>query len=106
MALKTFRTDDLTNEPDAVPVVITVNGRGIEIDLAPRSVDKLTKLLAPYWAAASESTYDVERRNRARNGASRGYDLAELRAWADREGIALPQRGRIPAAVVQQYLRS
>lgn len=105
MAVQTFRTDDLTGERDAQTVTITVNGRGIEIDLAPASVDKLTKALAPYWAAGSESTYDVDKRSRARNGASRGYDLAELRAWADREGIALPSRGRIPATIVAQYLR-
>ena len=105
MAVQTFRTDDLNGERDATPVTITVNGRGVEIDLAPASVAKLTKALAPYWGAGSESTYDVEKRSRARNGASRGYDIAELRAWAEREGVQIPKRGRIPADVVAQYLR-
>lgn len=108
MAVHTVRTDDLTGDPDATSVVIVVNGTGVALDLAEKSVAKLTKLLEPYWAAGLVAEYDVDIRTRARPGAraatERGYDLAGLRRWAADAGIALPSRGRIPAEIVQKYL--
>lgn len=118
MALHQIRTDDLTGEPDATTVVITVNGQGIEVDLAAKSADRLTKALAPFWDVGTEATYHVERSSRQRrkmpatNGHAGGnyngedYDRAALREWAETNGVTLPQRGRIPFAIVEQYLRS
>lgn len=111
MALQTTRTDDITGEPGAETVVITVNGQGIEIDLADKSMDRLVKALEPFWKVGSPSDYVVTRpmRNTTRKKAptnDRGYDLQELRAWADRTGVQLPQRGRIPQHIVDQFLRS
>ena len=37
-----------------------------------------------------------------RNG-QRPYDLAQLREWAAKNKITVPSRGRIPAAIVEQY---
>jgi nucleoid-associated protein Lsr2 len=31
------------------------------------------------------------------------YDITPLREWAGRNGVAVPARGRIPRAVVDQY---
>ena len=109
MALQQLRTDDLTGEPDAVTYVITVNGQGVEIDLAPKSQDKLMKALEPFWKVGSPAEYGVTRTMRARKRPTtdeRGYDLAELKAWAARTGVELPQRGRIPRDIVDQFLRS
>jgi hypothetical protein len=33
-----------------------------------------------------------------------GVDPKAVRIWADANGIALPARGRFPAAVVRQYI--
>lgn len=104
MAIHTVRTDDMTGDPDATSVTIVVNGRGVEIDLAKKSAERLTKVLEPFWSVGTEADYDVERRTRSRNGASRGYDLAGLRRWAADNGIELPKRGRIPGDIVQRYL--
>jgi hypothetical protein len=109
MALQTTRIDDLTGEPDAAQVVITVNGEGIEIDLAGSSVAALTKALAPYWEAGTLSKYDVERKGFARKRIEppKGtVDPKAVRAWAAANGIDAGARGRIPQAVVEQYLRS
>ena len=111
MAVTTIRTDDLTGEPNASSVVIAVNDRGVQLDLSEDSIKKLTLLLAPYWEAGRESSYDVvpamQRRSRDRQTrqANREYDLVELRAWADRNNIELPKRGRIPQAIIDRYLR-
>jgi hypothetical protein len=33
-----------------------------------------------------------------------GIDVPTFRVWADQNGIAIPSRGRIPVAIVKQYL--
>jgi hypothetical protein len=114
MALQQLRTDDLNGEPDAQTTVITINGSGVEIDLAAKSLGQLVKALDPFFAKGSPGDYQVTRvlpgrgsRTKPRPAANeRGYDLGELRAWAARTGVELPQRGRIPQAIVDQYLRS
>jgi hypothetical protein len=106
MATHTITTDDIDGAPDATTVVITVNGEGVEVDLADKSLAKLTTALEPFWNVGSPSHYDVSRRSNGRRPApARGYDLAELRAWAARAGVELPQRGRIPGAIVERFNR-
>ena len=104
------RHDDLTGEEDAETVTIVVNGRGIEIDLAQRSMDKLVKALEPYWkAAATETRYTVTRGGSVKADAKlqrdqeRGWDPVVVRAWAAENGVEVPGRGRVPAAVVEQW---
>lgn len=109
MAVRTTRVDDLTGEPDAQQVVITVNGEGVEIDLAAKSADALTKALAKYWAAGTVSKYDVERKGFSRRRVERptgAVDPKAVRAWAATNGVDVPARGRLPRPVVEQYLRS
>lgn len=106
MALQTTRIDDLTGEPDADTVVITINGKGVEIDLAAKSAAALTKALAPYWQVGTESNYDVERKGFARKRVPAKVDSAAVREWAARNGVDVGDRGRIPQAVIDQYLRS
>jgi hypothetical protein len=110
MVLIQTRNDDLTGEPDAITCVITVNGRGIEIDLAEKSLQKLTKALEPYWQAGSESAYDIQRKGvgrRVTQSPPNVPDVEERRAirqWAIAQGLMSPQaRGRIPQSVVDKY---
>jgi len=109
MALQTTRIDDLTGEADAASVVITVNGEGVEIDLAGKSVAALTKALAPYWEVGTVSKYDVERKGFGKRRAERptgAVDPKAVRAWAKANGVDVPVMGRVPQSVVDQYLRS
>lgn len=107
MALQQLRTDDLNGDPDAETVVITINGQGIEIDLAARSTDKLVKALEPFWKVGTPAEYTVTRAIRGRKRTVNDkYDPSEVRAWANNTGVKVPARGRIPQAVVDQYLRS
>lgn len=115
MALLTLRTDDLNGDDNASTVVITVNGKGVEIDLADRSSKALMKALAPYWAAGTESDFDVVRREAGRrkstgkassNGHAGAVDPKAVRAWAEANGIEINARGRIPTELAEQYRRS
>jgi len=106
------RHDDLNGDEDAETVTIVVNGRGIEIDLAERSMTKLVKALEPFWAAVPELRFTVTRNSRASQAltakqqryAEQGWDPADVRAWGLANGVEVPSRGRIPAAVVDKYL--
>lgn len=108
--MQTTRIDDLTGEPGAESVVITINGKGVEIDLAGASAGKLTKALEPFWRVGSEADFDVVRRQPGRSTTKRpqanAYDAKAVRAWADANGVEIGRNGRIPQAIVDQYLRS
>lgn len=102
MARQEIITDDITGEPNAQQVYIALNSKAWTIDLAEGGRAKLDRALAPFLAKAtpvkSSATSKVVK---ARSAAT--YDVAELRAWAKKKKIALPSRGRISGAVIEQY---
>lgn len=108
MARSTVIIDDIDGSPEAEPFPFQMGGVAYTIDLAAKNRDKLVKAMAPFLARAT--TVRPERVAAAkRNGsvavkrAERDYDLVELRHWAARSGIALPARGRIPQAIVDEF---
>jgi hypothetical protein len=107
MVLIQQRNDDITGEPDAITCVITVNGKGIEIDLAKKSMERLAKALEPFWQVGSESSYDIQRKGVGRRLSPNVPDDAErkrIRQWAIAQGLISPQsRGRLPQSVVDKY---
>jgi hypothetical protein len=93
--------DDLTGGPADETVRFAVDVTGYEIDLSAKNAAAFGKLLAPYieharkagraqgrWAGRTAST-------RQRSG--------DIRAWAKEHGLAVSERGRIPASVVERY---
>jgi hypothetical protein len=104
MAKTEIITDDIDGSPNAAPVTFALEGTTYTIDLAEKSLDKLRRALAPFIENAQTSQRAALATIKARNGrADRGYDLVALREWAGGNKIALPQRGRIPGAVIAQY---
>ena len=99
-------TDDMDGSADATPVTFTFQGVSYSIDLAPKNLDKLTKSLAPFieHATKSRGTSTSSGRQAKAPKTGRGYDLIQLREWAGKNKINVPSRGRIPGAVVDQYL--
>ena len=94
-------TDDLDGSTiDVSTYKFGFLGCHYEIDLGPTSYKAFEAALAPYVKAG---------RHRARQTTSeqrpddRGYDPAELRVWAAANSIAIGSRGRIPAAIVEQF---
>ena len=99
-------TDDIDGSADARPVSFTFQGVSYSIDLAPKNLDKLTRSLAPFidHATKSRGTATSSGRRAKTPKTGRGYDLIQLREWAGKNKINVPSRGRIPGAVVDQYL--
>jgi hypothetical protein len=109
----THITDDIDGSADARTVTFGFQGVGYSIDLSQKNLERLTKALSPFIERATRSrggasTNRTATRSRARvaTTSDREYDVAALRAWAGKNKLTVKGRGRIPRAVVEQYLAS
>jgi hypothetical protein len=93
--------DDLTGGPAKETVRFAVEGMAYEIDLNAKNAAALSKLLAPYIEHARRAGR-ASARGAGRSAASRQRS-GDIRAWAKEHGLAVSERGRIPASVVEQY---
>ena len=93
--------DDLTGGPAEQTVRFAFEGADYEIDLSAKNAAKFGKQLVPYIEHARRAGRAPGRRagrtvaNRQRSG--------DIRAWAKEHSLAVSERGRIPASVVEQY---
>lgn len=82
----------------------SLNGTAYEIDLTTENADALRSALEPYIAAGRRSsTASTSRGGAPRKRGSTSPEIAAIRAWAQANGHAVSERGRIPAAVVDAY---
>jgi hypothetical protein len=93
--------DDLTGDPADETVRFAVDGTGYEIDLSAKNAAAFGTLLAPYIEHARKAGRAQGRR--AGRTASSRQRSGDIRAWAKEHGLAVSERGRIPASVVEQY---
>jgi hypothetical protein len=93
--------DDLTGGPAKQTVRFGFDGSDYEIDLNAKNAAAFGKQLAPYLEHARKAGRAQTRRaGRATAGRQRSGDI---RAWAREQGLAVSERGRIPASVAEQY---
>lgn len=98
--------DDINGKSADESITFGLNGATYEIDLSAQNADKLRKNFAPFVAKARKAV--IAKAGRSTRGAStrppssRGRSM-EIRAWARQHGIAVHDRGRIPAQVVDAY---
>jgi hypothetical protein len=94
--------DDLDGSPADGTTRFGLDGAEYEIDLSQNNADDLRKALAPY----------IDHARRVASGGPAGWAgrtvsvrrrSADIRAWAREHGIAVSERGRIPANVAEQY---
>lgn len=121
-------TDDLTGdefaEGDGGTVTFAVEGLSYELDLSSASVEAFREHMGEYVqharraggtrrarvkasaprSTAPKSTAPKSTGKAASSGGSDGPSPAEVRAWAQANGVEVSSRGRISGAVVQQYL--
>lgn len=93
--------DDLDGGPADETVRFAFGGADYEIDLSKKNATAFRHQLAPFVEHARKAGRGQARRP-ARTAASRQRS-GEIRAWAKDHGIAVSERGRIPASVVEQY---
>jgi hypothetical protein len=93
--------DDLTGGPAEQTVRFAFEGTDYEIDLSAKNAAAFGKQLAPYIEHARKAgRVPAGRPGRAAANRQRSSDI---RAWAKEHGLAVSERGRIPASVAEQY---
>jgi hypothetical protein len=108
MSKQITTVDDITGEEGAEPRRFSLDGTTFEIDLTPESYNTLAEFLTPYIEAGrtvSTSKASTSSTQRSRTGSPRRAKIDQIRAWADKHGIALPSRGRIPAHIEEAFDR-
>jgi hypothetical protein len=93
--------DDLDGGPAEETVRFGLDGSHYEIDLSAKNATAFRRQLAPFIGHARKAGRDPRRR--AGRTASSRERSGGVRAWAKDQGIAVSDRGRIPASVVEQY---
>jgi hypothetical protein len=93
--------DDLDGGPADETVRFGVGGAEYEIDLSKKNAKKFRTGAAPFVEHARRAGRGSQRRS-ARPSSVRERS-GDIRAWAKQEGIAISDRGRIPASVVEQF---
>src|SRR5690348_4860395 len=94
-------TDDIDGSAAAGTVSFAYDGTHYEIDLSKRNAAAFEKAMRPYVEAARKV-----RRSRGRASARRAsnkHELADVRAWAAKNGYDVSERGRIAASVLSAY---
>jgi hypothetical protein len=94
--------DDLDGEsPADETIAFAIDGQAYEIDLNAANAASMRDLLAPYVASARKAG----RGARASTRRTRGGDgrVAEIRAWAREQGLAVNERGRISADLAAKF---
>ena len=94
-------TDDIDGSQGAETISFSFSGQSYEIDLSTKNLDKFKKGLQPFI----DSGRRVGRQGpvRTTRGRTSRKDSSAIRAWAAEQGLAVSERGRIPAAVVAKY---
>jgi hypothetical protein len=93
--------DDLDGGPADETVRFALDGSAYEIDLSKKHAKALRRKLEPFISHARKAGRRPRRRT-GRSAASRERSDG-IRAWARAHGIAVSDRGRIPASVAEQY---
>ena len=91
--------DDLTGGPAEQTVRFAFDGTDYEIDLNVKNAAAFGKQLAPYLEHARKAGRAQPRRP----GRTNRQHSGDIRAWAKEQGLAVSERGRIPASVLEQY---
>jgi Lsr2 len=99
--IQTTIVDDIDGASGAKPVTFGLNGVAYRIDLAPKNEEKLHNALQEFINHAAKQRPTTAKATGKRS--ERDYDIVKLREWAAKKKIDLPQRGRIPAAIVERF---
>ena len=93
--------DDLDGGPADQTVRFGLDGTEYEIDLSARNATAFREQLAPFTDRARKAGRGPG--SRPGRSASAREHSSSIRVWARGQGIAVSDRGRIPASVIEQY---
>ena len=91
-----------TDTPADRTVTLGIDGLHYELEVCAKHELQLLQTLGRYTMAARKVPWPGMRRNSLRTSQDRQHSR-EVRAWAQASGHQLPERGRIPLAVLRDY---
>lgn len=99
-------TCDLDEKQGAETVLFGHDGAAYEVDLCDDHAKALVDALEPFLnvarrAGGSANKRGAQKATQRRSDAS--YTPADVRAWAQKEGIKVNERGRLNKEVVEKY---
>jgi len=109
---KVERYDDLDGQPGATTVTFGLDGTVYDIDLSDEHAAVLREVLSPYVeagrkqprnGAAQGAVASRGRRSQASSSSEDRQRTAEIRRWAQEQGLEVNDRGRVPARIVQAF---
>src|SRR4051812_22474796 len=95
--------DDIDGSVATQSVFFGVDGQRYQIDLNDQHADELRNKLGPFLAVARRVREESGRGRSGRGAVADPNRNAAIRQWALDEGVELPSRGRIAAAVMEAY---
>lgn len=101
--------DDIDGSEAEGTVLFGLDGTDYEIELSKDHADDLRAALEPFTTYARKISAPARKQRRAPGAASGtggtggNPDTVAIRAWAEKRGISLKNRGRVPAGIVEQY---
>lgn len=105
MAQRTVLIDDIDGGEASETLVFGLDGSSYEIDLNDENAAQLREDLADWIAHARQHSGARGRRGGRRAAAAKVVtaDNASIRSWAKSSGLAVSDRGRIPAEIIEAY---
>ncbi len=95
--------DDLDESEATETVTFGLDGTTYEIDLNDDHAAELREALAGYIGFARKVAGAKRARKSTTSAAASGTSASEIRDWARSNGMAVPDRGRIPAEVREAF---
>lgn len=91
--------DDLDGGPADKTVTFALDGKTYELDLNSKNAKKLSDALQPFVDKARK----VGTKGKAGSRTTVRSDSKAIRAWGEANGFSVPQRGRLPANLVEAF---
>jgi hypothetical protein len=103
--LITVITDDIegTEAKDGETILFSIDGTAYEIDLNKKNAKKMREAFQFYVDHGRKKGKSESTVQKARAASNRDYDPKAVRAWAQANNVTVPDRGRIPADVVEKF---
>lgn len=103
MAIKTITIleDDLDGTAAEETITFTLDRAAYEIDLNDTHAEELRSIIGPYAEAGRKLRNSRSAKRRA--VASAQPTAAEVREWAQNQGLPVSGRGRVQAEIIEKY---
>lgn len=97
----TILEDDLDGSDADETVMFVLDGTAYEIDLTDKNASDLRSVLGGYIEAGRKVSSSRIKGRSTRAG--KGPSSAEVRAWAEDQGLPVNARGKIRAEILEKY---